>query len=66
MQMLKGFTIYGAYASFEEGKKGSLEKGKFADFVIISDDPTKVNTMDLRNIYVCETILGGKTVYRKN
>jgi predicted amidohydrolase YtcJ len=66
LQMLKGFTIYGAYASFEEGKKGSLEKGKFADFVIISDDPTKVNTMDLRNIYVCETILGGKTVYRKN
>ena len=66
LQMLKGFTIYGAYASFEEGKKGSLEKGKLADFVIISDDPTKVDTMDLRNIYVCETILGGKTVYRKN
>ena len=64
-QMLKGFTINGAYASFEEDKKGSLESGKLADFIVISGDPTAIPTKDLRSLYVCETVLGGRTVYKK-
>lgn len=65
-QMLKGFTINGSYASFEEDKKGSLEEGKFADFVIISEDPTCCDTRNLRRIYVLETVLNGSTVYKKD
>ncbi|MEG1958103.1 MAG: amidohydrolase [Lachnospiraceae bacterium] len=64
-QMLKGFTIQGAFASFEESIKGSIEVGKKADFIVVSADPTTVNPHNLRNIYVEETYLGGMCVFKK-
>lgn len=64
-QMLKGFTIQGAYASFEENRKGSLEAGKLADFIIVSEDPFKVESRELRRIVVEETYLGGKCVFKR-
>ena len=48
-----------------EDKIGSLEKGKLADMVILDKDPTKVEPATLKDILVEETIVGGKTVYKR-
>ena len=62
-ETLKGMTIWAAKAQFEENEKGSLEKGKFADFVILDADLMKEAPEKLLNIKVWKTILGGKPVY---
>ena len=63
-QMLCGYTRNGAYASFEEAVKGTLEEGKLADFVVLSQDPLQSDPRKLRQIVVKETVLAGRTVYR--
>jgi predicted amidohydrolase YtcJ len=60
---LKSLTIWGAYQHFEEKSKGSLEVGKVADFVVLSDDPFKVDIEDLDELTVVETIKSGKSIY---
>ena len=62
-EALKLYTLQGAYASFEEDLKGSLEAGKLADIVVLGDDPTTVDPFTIKDIPVERTILGGKTVY---
>jgi predicted amidohydrolase YtcJ len=61
---LKSLTIWSAYQHFEEKTKGSLETGKVADFVVLSDDPFKVNIEDLDELTVVETIKSGKIIYK--
>ena len=56
-------TIHGAYASFEEGLKGSLVAGKLADFVILEKDPHEVNPDEIVNIKILKTVLGGETTF---
>jgi len=56
-------TMHGAYASFEEDLKGSLEAGKLADFVILEKDPHEVNPDEIVNIKIIKTVLGGKTTF---
>jgi predicted amidohydrolase YtcJ len=56
-------TIHGAYASFEEDVKGSLEPGKFADLVVLDEDPTKVDPNSIINIKIERTMVDGKWVY---
>jgi predicted amidohydrolase YtcJ len=61
---LKAMTIWPAYQHFEEKTKGSLERGKLADFAILSKDPTAVEPTTIANIKVTETVKEGKTIFR--
>ena len=63
MDALKSITINAAYQYFEEKTKGSLEPGKFADFVILDKNPLKVESMAIKDIKVVETIKEGKSIY---
>jgi predicted amidohydrolase YtcJ len=62
-QALRIMTIESAYAVFQEDVLGSLEAGKFADMIILSDNPLEVDPNDLNDIEVLMTMLGGKTEY---
>lgn len=60
---LKAMTIWPAYQHFEEDQKGSIETGKLADFVVLSDDPTAIDPEILDTLKVLETIKEGEPVY---
>lgn len=62
-QALRGMTIWAAKAGFEEKMKGSLEKGKWADFVIVDTDLMKADAGKLLNAKVLYTFLAGEKVY---
>jgi predicted amidohydrolase YtcJ len=65
-QAIRLYTINNAYLTFEEKEKGSLEKGKLADFIILDKDILHCPVDEVRHIQVNETYLGGKQVYRRN
>jgi hypothetical protein len=56
--------IWPAYLHFEEKTNGSLERGKLAEFAILSKDPTAVEPTTIADIKVAETIKEGKTIFR--
>lgn len=56
-------TINGAFASFEEGFKGSLEVGKAADLIVLDEDIRRVPVERLRHVGVAMTVVGGEVVY---
>ncbi len=62
-EAIKGMTIWGAYANFEEKEKGSLEKGKFADLVILDTDLMKCEEGKILKTKVVATYINGKIVY---
>ncbi|MBN1637668.1 MAG: amidohydrolase, partial [Ignavibacteriales bacterium] len=65
MEALESYTINSAYASFEENIKGSLEIGKLADIVVLSNDLLNCSDEDILKTEVLYTIIGGKILYQK-
>lgn len=65
LDALKSVTINAAYQMFEDQNKGSIEVGKIADFVVLSDSPLTVEPDAIKDIEVLETVKDGKTVYSK-
>ncbi|RQP15083.1 MAG: amidohydrolase [Chryseobacterium sp.] len=64
-QALRGMTIWAAKGSFQENEKGSLERGKFADFVILNQDLMTVPADQLLKTKVLATYLNGEKVYQR-
>lgn len=62
-EALRAFTIWGAYAAFQEEIKGSIETGKLADFTVLSKDIMKIPAGDIMKSEVEMTIIGGQIVY---
>ena len=63
---LRAYTTGGAYASFDEGEKGSLAPGKLADVVIIDRDLTRIPPETIREARIMYTIVGGRTVFDRS
>jgi predicted amidohydrolase YtcJ len=62
---IRGMTIWAAKSNFEESEKGSLEKGKFADFIILDKDLMTVQASNVLTTTVLATYVGGENVYKK-
>ena len=62
-ETLKGMTIWAAYSNFEEDEKGSIEVGKFADFVILNQDIMKVEGSKIPTTKAVATYVDGEKVY---
>ncbi|MCC5912032.1 MAG: amidohydrolase [Clostridiaceae bacterium] len=64
-QALHGFTLGAAYASFEEGLKGSITVGKLADMVVLEKDLYEIHPDEIKDVDVKMTFVGGKLAYEK-
>jgi predicted amidohydrolase YtcJ len=62
---LKMFTIWPAYAAFEEKDKGSIEVGKIADFTVLSQDIMKIPEMEILETRNEMTVIGGGIIYSR-
>lgn len=62
-EALRAYTLGAAYSAFAEAELGSLEVGKWADFVVLDRDPFQVEPEELSAIRVLRTVVGGRTVY---
>jgi hypothetical protein len=64
-QALRAYTIDAAYSSFDEKIKGSLEKGKLADFVVLNKNIFTIAPDKIREASVINTVVGGKVVFER-
>ena len=64
-QAIQCYTINNAFAAFEEKQKGSIESGKYADLVLLSDDILSIDPVKIKDVQVVMTVVNGKVVYKK-
>jgi predicted amidohydrolase YtcJ len=64
-EALRAYTVGGAHAGFDEAARGTLERGKLADFVLVDRDLTRVPPEQLRDARVTLTVVGGRVVYER-
>jgi hypothetical protein len=64
-EALKSFTLDAAYAAFQEDELGSIEPGKYADFVVLSKDIMTVPASEILTTHVIATYLGGRLIYSR-
>jgi len=57
---LQAYAIGNAYASFQENQLGTLEKGKLADFVVLSEDLFKIDPVNIPDVRILRTVVGGQ------
>ena len=65
MSGLKALTINAAWQIKMEDKIGSIAPGKYADFVIIDQNPLTIDSTKIKDIQVLQTIVNGNTIYKK-
>ena len=65
LDALRTITSEAAWQNFEEKDRGSLEPGKLADFVILDRNPLTISPMEIRDVRVVETFIGGESVTGK-
>ncbi|MCC6330001.1 MAG: amidohydrolase [Acidobacteria bacterium] len=65
LEAVRAYTLGSAYAEFQENLKGSLEPGKLADFVMISDDIFTIDPVKIRDAKVMLTVVNGKVVFER-
>lgn len=65
MEALKAVTINAAYQYFEENQKGSIEKGKLADLIILDKNPLKIDKMTIKDIQILKTFKEGNVIFEK-
>ncbi len=63
MDAIRLYTTYSAYAGFEETIKGSIEPGKLADLIVLSEDPFEIPPDGLKEVRVVKTLIGGEVVH---
>ena len=62
-EAIRAYTETGAYLNFEEDFKGTLEPGKFADMIVLSDDILTIADEEIMNIEILSTYVDGELVY---
>lgn len=62
-EAIKCYTINNAYAGFSENTLGSITSGKFADFIVLSENILKIDPVKIWDVQVLKTVVGGRTVY---
>ncbi|HEY2415137.1 MAG TPA: amidohydrolase [Pirellulaceae bacterium] len=60
---LRAVTSDAAWQNFEESSKGTIEVGKLADFVVLAENPLKIDSTRIKDISILETVVAGETVY---
>ena len=63
MEAVEAYTEGGAFASFDEGRKGKLKEGMLADFVVLSENIFEIKKEHIKEVRVLKTVFDGEIIY---